>query len=69
MTGLSNETFFTIYKTTNQLNEKIYIGKHQTLDLEDNYLGSGKCLKYAFENMVRKTSRKKSFIFLIMNKK
>ena len=36
--------YYTIYKTTNVVNDKIYIGKHQTLNLGDGYLGSGKIL-------------------------
>ena len=39
--------FYTIYKITNNLNSKIYIGKHQTKDLNDGYMGSGKHLKRA----------------------
>lgn len=44
-----------IYKTTNLLNEKYYIGVHSTNNLEDGYLGSGKYLwrslkKYGKEN-------------------
>lgn len=39
--------FYTIYKITNLLDEKIYIGKHQTKDLNDHYMGSGKHLKRA----------------------
>lgn len=39
--------FYTIYKITNKLDGKIYIGKHQTKDLNDGYFGSGKRLKYA----------------------
>jgi len=39
--------FYTIYKITNLLNNKIYIGKHQTKDLNDGYMGSGKHLKHA----------------------
>jgi len=39
--------FHTVYKTTNIINGKFYIGKHQTKDLNDGYLGSGKRLKYA----------------------
>ena len=39
--------FYTIYKITNKLDGKIYIGKHQTKDLNDGYMGSGKHLRYA----------------------
>jgi len=39
--------FYTIYKITNLLDGKIYIGKHQTKDLNDGYMGSGKHLKRA----------------------
>lgn len=40
--------FFTVYKITNNINGKYYIGKHQTKDLNDGYMGSGKLLKRAF---------------------
>jgi hypothetical protein len=33
-----------IYKTTNVVNGKYYVGMHSTDDLEDGYLGSGKYL-------------------------
>ena len=39
--------FHFIYKTTNLLNDKYYIGMHSTDDLKDGYLGSGKRLRYS----------------------
>lgn len=45
--------FFTIYKITNKINDKIYIGKHQTARLDDDYFGSGKHLKRSVEKYGR----------------
>jgi hypothetical protein len=50
--------FYTIYQTTNLINGKMYIGKHQTEDLNDKYLGSGLMLlnaikKYGDENFIK----------------
>ena len=47
--------YHVIYKTTNNLNNKIYIGYHSTDNLTDDYLGSGKILneainKYGIQN-------------------
>lgn len=36
-----------LYKTTNLLNGKFYVGMHSTDDLDDGYLGSGKRLRYS----------------------
>lgn len=36
-----------VYLITNTVNGKIYVGKHETLDPDDDYMGSGKLLKRA----------------------
>lgn len=49
---------YTIYKITNILNNKVYIGKHQTDNINDDYFGSGVLIrnaikKYGKENFVK----------------
>lgn len=41
--------FYYLYKITNILNNKIYIGVHQTMNLNDGYFGSGLNLKRAIK--------------------
>lgn len=43
------EKKFTIYKTTNKINGNYYIGKHETYNVNDSYLGSGIRLKNALK--------------------
>ena len=40
---------YLIYQITNTVNNKIYIGKHITENVDDDYFGSGKYLRYAQE--------------------
>ena len=56
--------YYTVYKTTNRINGKIYIGSHKTKNPNDGYLGSGKYLKYAIEKYGRENFIKEVlFIF------
>jgi len=64
---------YTVYKTTNIKNGKFYIGKHQTDNINDFYLGSGKAIKAAI-SYYGKESFVKEILFVFeteveMNKK
>jgi hypothetical protein len=45
--------FYTIFRTTNKKNGKIYIGKHQTDNINDTYIGSGTALIAAIKKWGR----------------
>ena len=45
--GRKEKKYHFIYKTTNLVNGKYYIGMHSTNDLDDGYLGSGRRLRYS----------------------
>jgi len=59
---------YIVYEVRNKANGKIYIGKHQTDNIYDNYLGSGKYLKRAI-NKYGKDCFEKTVLHVFDNKK
>jgi len=60
--------YHTIYKVTNLINGKIYIGYHSTDNLQDNYTGSGKHINRAIKKY-GKENFKKEVLMLFDNEK
>jgi hypothetical protein len=53
--------YFYLYKITNTINGKIYVGCHSTCNLDDSYFGSGKILRRAI-----KKYGKENFQFIVL---
>ena len=47
-----------LYKTTNKINNKIYVGMHSTDNIEDKYLGSGWIFKQALNKYGREAFKR-----------
>lgn len=60
--------FYLIYKITNQLDGKIYIGSHKTNNIDDGYMGAGKYLNHAYKKHGIKNFTKE-ILFLYDNAK
>lgn len=59
--------FYLVYKTTNLINGKFYIGIHETENINDSYLGSGILLKKAIKKYGN-NSFNKEIMFIYDNK-
>lgn len=62
-----SEVVYCIYKVTNTINQKIYVGVHRTTNVDDDYLGSGKRIKAAIVKYGKDVFRKE--ILHIFNSK
>lgn len=59
----SNVKYHIVYKTTNLINGKWYIGKHSTYNLNDGYLGSSQHLKSAIKKYGKENFQREIICF------
>ena len=55
--------FFTVYQTTNLINGRYYVGRHQSKEPNDKYIGSGMLLKLAIEKYGNENFKKVVLVF------
>jgi hypothetical protein len=58
--------FYIVYQITNLINNKIYIGRHVAVEINDGYMGSGKALQSAY-NKYGVDNFKKEILFIFDN--